>query len=413
MLMITKIYNNTNNVNTGDSMEFLNEPNKFNICVLTLPFQNVLGATPTILSNFIDVLEPLSNELFVITGKFPDRTNKRIHIIRIKADEKRESMLIRIPKFIMTQIRISYNLIKIRKNIDIVIFFLGGRAYLLPMSLLKLLKKKTVVIAVGSIMELTKIQYADRVFGMGGYIFSHIMEILGKLNYTFSDKIVVYSENVINQFGLDKYRDKICVAHRHFLDFNKFEIKKKINERDNLVGYIGRFSMEKGILYFVQAIPEISEGRSEIKFLIGGDGYLQDKIEKYLDEENLNDEVELTGWIPHDELPDYLNELKLLVLPSYTEGLPNIMLESMACGTAVLATPVGAIPNVIKDGETGFILENNSPECIAENIVRVLNYRNLDIIINNARKLVEKEFTYEAAVEKYREILKSILGVKK
>ena len=113
-------------------------------------------------------------------------------------------------------------------------------------------------------------------------------------------------------------------------------------------------------------------------------------------------------WIPHDELPEYLNELKLLVLPSYTEGLPNIMLEAMACGTPVLATPVGAIPDVINDGENGFILESNNPEYIAENAIRALNYPNLDKIVKNARELVEKEITYEGAVERYRKILKEL-----
>jgi len=92
-------------------------------------------------------------------------------------------------------------------------------------------------------------------------------------------------------------------------------------------------------------------------------------------------------------------------LPSYTEGLPNVMLEGMACGTPVLATPVGAIPDVIKDGETGFIMEDNSPACIAENIERALNNPDLERIIENARELVEKEFTYEATVERYKKAL--------
>jgi glycosyltransferase involved in cell wall biosynthesis len=105
---------------------------------------------------------------------------------------------------------------------------------------------------------------------------------------------------------------------------------------------------------------------------------------------------------------DYLNELKLFVLPPYTEGLTTGVLEAMACGTPVLATSVGAIPDVIKDGETGFIMENNSQECIAENVIRVLNYPNLDRIVKNARELVEKEFSYEAAVERYRKIVEEL-----
>ena len=113
-------------------------------------------------------------------------------------------------------------------------------------------------------------------------------------------------------------------------------------------------------------------------------------------------------WIPHDKLPDFLNELKLVVLPSYTEGLPNLMIEAMACGTLVLATPVGAIPDVINDGETGFIMENNSPECIAENAIRALEHPNLEEVVKNARELVEREFMYDAAVERYKKILENI-----
>lgn len=408
MLLIISIFHGNSNKGVGGGMKYLNESNKLNICVITTPgYQSIYGATPTILSNFIDVLEPLSNELFIITGKFPNRQDKRIRIVRIKGDAKRESIVIRILKFVMTQIRISYNLVKIYKNIDVVIFFLGTRTFPLPMLLLKLLKKKTVLIAVGSIIGAT---YVERTSYIRRFISSHIPRIFAELNYALSDKIIVYSENLIDKLGLEKYKNKILVAHEHFLDFDKFKIKKKLDERNNLVGYIGRLSEEKGTLNFVRAIPEvlILKGKNKIRFLVGGDGSLQDKVREYLREKNLQDKVKLTGWILHDELSDYLNKLKLLVLPSYTEGLPNIMLEAMACGTPVLATPVGAIPDVIKDGETGFILEDNSPECIARNVIRVLNYPNLDKIVKNARELVKKEFTHKAAVERYRKILASI-----
>ena len=80
----------------------------------------------------------------------------------------------------------------------------------------------------------------------------------------------------------------------------------------------------------------------------------------------------------------------------------------MACGTPVLATSVGSAPDLIKDGETGFIMKDNSPECIAENVTRALNYPDLDRIVKNARELVEREFAYDAAVERYRKILENV-----
>jgi glycosyltransferase involved in cell wall biosynthesis len=84
------------------------------------------------------------------------------------------------------------------------------------------------------------------------------------------------------------------------------------------------------------------------------------------------------------------------------------MLEAMACGTPVLATPVGAIPDVIKDGETGFIMGDNSIECIRENVIRVLNSPDLERIAEKGRRFVEENYTFEKTVERWEEILKNL-----
>jgi len=140
--------------------------------------------------------------------------------------------------------------------------------------------------------------------------------------------------------------------------------------------------------------------------IIGGNGPLSkvidEKIKKY------SENVTLVGWIPHEKLPEYLNELKLLVLPSYTEGLPTIVLEAMACGTPVLATPVGGIPDVIKEGKTGFILENNSPECIAKNVIKILDFKHLHYVAERECNLILKRYTFDYAVNRYSEILNKI-----
>jgi glycosyltransferase involved in cell wall biosynthesis len=304
----------------------------------------------------------------------------------------------RVANYSWTQLKICFRLVKIAEKVDIWIFFLGGENLLLPMLAAKISGRKVLLVLGGASGKIAEFRGDS----------CHVpLKCIFKINCILSNRIILYSENLIKEWNLEKYKNKIYVAHRHFIDFDEFKIKKEFDERDNLVGYIGRLSEEKGVLNFVKAIPEISKEKDDLEFLIGGDGQLCDKIKKHLDENNLNDKVNLAGWISHDKLPDYLNELKLVVLPSYTEGLPNIMLEAMACGTPVLATSVGGVPDVIKDGKTGFILENNSPECIAENIERLLNHPALAGIIKNARELVEKEFTYEAAVERYRKILGS------
>ena len=83
------------------------------------------------------------------------------------------------------------------------------------------------------------------------------------------------------------------------------------------------------------------------------------------------------------------------------------MLEAMACGTPVLATPVGSIPDIIKDSKNGFIMESNSPKCIADNIVRVLNNPNLDELSNNERIYIT-QFSFDAAVDRYNRGLMSL-----
>ena len=360
--------------------------------------------TPNFLSNIIKILlGGSSGNIYVIASRSPiskKSFDERVYIKHIMPENENErlsSSWRRIAKYILTQLRISYVLAKERKAEAYIVFL--AQSLTLPILTLKLMRQKVILAVGASYSELARSR-KDRLL-----VFSKIEE---KISYRLVDRIVVYSECLINKWNLEKYGNKISIAHEHLLDFDKFKMQRQLNEREKLVGYVGRLSEEKGVLNFVRAILELSKGISGVEFLIGGDGRLRGEIEKYLSEESLKGKVELPGWIPHDELPGYLNQLKLLVLPSYTEGLPNIMLEAMACGTPILATPVGAIPDIIKEGETGFLMENNSPECIATNVIRALDHPDLEGIAQRARSLVEREFTFERAVERWREILEDV-----
>ena len=379
---------------------------KPNIAVITFPFYTAVPKI--ILANFLDILEPLSDEIYIITGFFSYTLDTKIQIISLKKDDIRGSVLRRILKELLAQPRVAFNLLRISKKTDIVIFFLGTRAYLLPLLVAKLLNKKVVLVVTGSVSKAVNIQYYKKLFGPGR-IYSVVIGILERLNFHIADQIAVESESIIDFQGLNKFRKKITINGAMYINTNLFAVKKEIKDKRNLVGYIGRLAQGKGISNFITAMPLILKEREEAEFLIGGDGPLFDEIKRELDDDGLRDKVKLTGWIPHDELPNYFKEVKLMVLPSENEGVPGVVQEAMSCGTLVLATSVGAIPDLIQDGETGFIMKDNSPECIAENVIRALGYPNLSEIAQNARKLIEDEYNYEPMVRKCRDSLNELM----
>ncbi len=352
------------------------------------------------LSNFAHIVSSISDHLYFITGNAGSDVlvnSKKVHIYPINYNIQKNQFS-KILHYILLQLKISCKFFQIHKNAKIWIFFHGSGTLLLPVFIAKLLRKKVVLILPGSSNAL---KYERNPF-------YKIVRILEAINLTLSDKIVIYSKILVEQWNLERYTHKICIAHEHFLDFSSFSIKNSYEKRECLIGYVGRLSEEKGILNLIEAIPQIIKCNENLKFLILGEGKLRNQIESYLIENNTDNRVTLAGWISFNELPKYLNQMRLLVLPSYTEGLPNVILEAMACGTPVLTTPVGAVPDVVKNEITGFILANNSPACITKSVVNTLEYPGIDQVIKNAHYFVEKEFSYENAVEIFKEILQNI-----
>lgn len=382
------------------------------IAVVSFPMGSALVAN-VLLYNLVEILEPICNKIYIVTGNIPkDRIfSKKIRIQDVKISTHLKSKihpiwwsnLLQFFKIIIIQMKMCWVLIKISKEINLVFFYIGGGDLFFPLLMAKLLRKKSITSAIG-LCSFSYKKASSKRYSVG-IVISIIYGILERANFCLSDCIIVESENVVNFLGLEKYREKLVTSGARYIDTNYFQIKKKLKEREKLIGYIGRLGEEKGIMNFVEAFPLILEENDNLRFFIGGNGPLYNRIEDELNNNKISQKVEMMGWISHDKIADYLNELKLLILPSYSEGLPTIILEAMACGTPVLATPVGGVPDVIIDGKTGFILKDNSPECIAKNVIRVLEYPDIDLILENAKKLVDEKYKYEVALERYRKIL--------
>jgi glycosyltransferase involved in cell wall biosynthesis len=129
---------------------------------------------------------------------------------------------------------------------------------------------------------------------------------------------------------------------------------------------------------------------------------------RFIHQNNLEQNIHFIDCIPFEKFPDYLNNIRFFVLPSTREGLPNSVLEAMACGTIVVSTPVGGVPGIITDDETGFIMKNNSVSCIQKTIMRALNTPDLERIAVNAHSLVQQDYSIEPTLSRYGEILEKM-----
>ena len=368
------------------------------ICLVSVFFHEAFFIP---LSNMRKIIAEISTESHSIIAASPELADKMI--FDFEKDDviiyKNQTRMPRIINFFILNLKISWRIFQRSRNVEIFLFFMET-GLPLPMIIAKICNKRIIWLLPSSLRK--KIEHHHDFLNL-------ILIPFQSLSYYIADKILLYSPNLIKEWKLQKFKEKILIAQHFFITIDIFTVTTSLNDRSFLIGYIGRLSEEKGIRNFVQALPTILSVRKDLCVLIIGDGPLKEAIKVTLDNEGLIARVDLIGWISHDNLPEYLNKLRLLVLPSYTEGLPNIMLEAMRCSTPVLATSVGAIPDFIKDRETGFIMENNSPVCVTENILRALENPNLEKIAMNAKKMVEKEFAFDSKVKQWESIFDEII----
>lgn len=358
-----------------------------------------------IAQNILSTLEPFSSSLvWLVTNlasevKFSAKTNLIKINSRYIARDAAISKL--IPYIMLYQFKVSWHVMKLIPKTDIFIFAQGSDLSFMPLLLVKLARKKVLLRSDGRPSFLVK-----KYFRSPAKMKVLLLHLIETLSYSVADRIIPETQHLVDLYEMQKYSAKINIGSQ-YVDIGTFRETKKLSERAYDVAYIGRLIREKGALQFAESLPLIQK-KTQVRFLIIGSGHLQNVITNIIVRNNLKNRVVSLDWVDNKMLPFYLNDIKLVVVPSDYEGLSNSVLEAMACGTLVLATPVGGTPDIIREGETGFILRNNSAECISQNVIRVLNRQDLNRIRKNARRLIENEYSYQAAVERYRSIFNGL-----
>ena len=137
-----------------------------------------------------------------------------------------------------------------------------------------------------------------------------------------------------------------------------------------IVGAAGRLSPEKGFGNLIQAAATLVRNHARLGFVLFGDGPLRQALARQIDEHGLQRRFVMAGH--RTDLDDLLPFLDLLALPSYTEGLPNIILEAFAAGVPVVATAVGGTPEIVDDGVNGYLVSAGDAVALANRIETAL-----------------------------------------
>ena len=168
----------------------------------------------------------------------------------------------------------------------------------------------------------------------------------------------------------------------------------------------------KGVGYLVHAMALLKDRFPQAMLIICGDGPEREKLEKLAKDLGLTENISFEGYVPHDKLTDYYRSASVFVLPSIlikntgeTEGLGVVLLEAMSYGVPVIGSDVGGIPEVIEDGENGFLCRPEDSHDIAAKIEKLLTDDSLRRkFAQNGALIVKDRFSWTAVVEKFEAV---------
>ncbi len=243
--------------------------------------------------------------------------------------------------------------------------------------------------------------------------------ILRKAVYS-ADKIILYTPLMLDEIKKSFPKlsiEKIVYLH-NAVNISRFtpgdpdeEIVKKYLKQgfENLLLYVGRISRKKGILDLVKAFKIIHDEEPKTILALAGreeEGYAE-RVRSLVRELDLIDSVIFLGPVSNQDVVHLMRVCTVFVYSSIGgEGIPRAILEAMACGKPIVATRVTGIPEAVKDDETGYIVEVGDHASFAQKVLKLLRDETLRRTLGeNARKLIEKEFSYSQIIPELARIL--------
>jgi glycosyltransferase involved in cell wall biosynthesis len=194
---------------------------------------------------------------------------------------------------------------------------------------------------------------------------------------------------------------------------NRLAARRKLlamlpREPQLIVGAAGRLSIEKGFDVLIHAARELCRNHSGVAFVVFGEGNRRACLQQMIKEYGLQDRFVLPGY--RRDLDELMPGFDVFVLPSHTEGLPNVVLEAFAAGVPVVATRAGGTPEVIEEGKNGLLITPGDRTELAAAIAELLASPERRRTMGAAgRARVQREFDFGDQASRYQRLFESVL----
>ncbi len=235
-----------------------------------------------------------------------------------------------------------------------------------------------------------------------------------KIIYDLIPDAVITTGEIIKErmVKINKFDPTKIISIPTGVDLNKFRVNEINHSRKNdcfLVGTIGILRSWKGHEYLLRAVPLVIEKIKDIHFYIVGDGPQFKNLKKLITQLEIERYVSMTGY--REDIPEIISSLDVLVHPSIAnEGVPQSILQALAMKIPVIACDTGSIREIIKNNQTGILIEPKNPYAIYKAILKILTDRELKLqIIENAIKLVREKYSFEGMLCKIERLYKTLM----